>query len=63
MTLDELVETARARSPLVIKAVQDAQAGKHYPLSLIYEHKILLNFKFGCLILCNNVSSSVCLVV
>jgi len=39
MTLDELVETARARSPLVIKAVQDAQAGKHYPLSLIYEHQ------------------------
>ncbi|WP_216934507.1 MULTISPECIES: NUDIX hydrolase [unclassified Acinetobacter] len=39
MTLDELVETARARSPLVIKAVQDAQAGKRYPLSLIYEHQ------------------------
>lgn len=39
MTLDELVETARARSPLVIKAVQDAQASKRYPLSLIYEHQ------------------------
>ena len=39
MTPDELIETARARSPLVLKAVQDAQAGKRYPLSLIYEHQ------------------------
>ena len=38
MTLDELQETARARSPLVIKAVIDALAGQQYPLSLIYEH-------------------------
>jgi len=38
MTLDELQETARARSPLVIKAVKDALAGQQYPLSLIYEH-------------------------
>ncbi|MFV5507004.1 NUDIX hydrolase [Acinetobacter sp. 197] len=38
MTLDELVESARARSPLVIKAVQDALSGQKYPLSLIYEH-------------------------
>lgn len=39
MTLDELQETARARSPLVIKAVKDALAGQQYPLSLIYEHQ------------------------
>ena len=39
MTLDELLETARARSPLVIKAVQDALSGQKYPLSLIYEHQ------------------------
>lgn len=39
MTLDELLETARARSPLVIKAVQDALAGQKYPLSLVYEHQ------------------------
>ncbi len=39
MTLDELLETAHARSPLVIKAVQDALAGQKYPLSLVYEHQ------------------------
>ena len=39
MTLDELIESACARSPLVIKAVQDAQSGQKYPLSLIYEHQ------------------------
>ena len=39
MTLEELLETARARSPLVIKAVQDALSGQKYPLSLIYEHQ------------------------
>ncbi|HAK13910.1 MAG TPA: NUDIX hydrolase [Acinetobacter radioresistens] len=39
MTLDELTETARARSPLVIKAVQDALSGQKFPLSLIYEHQ------------------------
>jgi 8-oxo-dGTP pyrophosphatase MutT (NUDIX family) len=39
MTLDELLETARARSPLVIKAVQDALTGQKYPLSLVYEHQ------------------------
>lgn len=39
MTLDELLETARARSPLVIKAIQDALAGQKYPLSLVYEHQ------------------------
>lgn len=39
MTLDELIESARARSPLVIKAIEDALSGKKYPLSLIYEHQ------------------------
>lgn len=39
MTLDELIGSARARSPLVIKAVQDALSGQKYPLSLIYEHQ------------------------
>lgn len=63
MTLDELKESARARSPLVIKAIEDAMKGQHYPLALIYEHPFsLINFSFGCLVLCNNVSSSVCLV-
>ncbi|TCM67728.1 ADP-ribose pyrophosphatase YjhB (NUDIX family) [Acinetobacter calcoaceticus] len=39
MSLDELQASARARSPLVIKAIQDALAGQRFPLSLIYEHK------------------------
>ena len=39
LTLEELLESARARSPLVIKAVQDALSGQKYPLSLIYEHQ------------------------
>ena len=39
MSLDELQESARARSPLVIKAIQDALSGQKYPLSLIYEHQ------------------------
>ena len=39
MTLDELIESARARSPLVIKAIQDTLSGQKYPLSLIYEHQ------------------------
>ncbi|MBR5557882.1 MAG: NUDIX hydrolase [Acinetobacter harbinensis] len=39
MSLDELQTCARARSPLVIKAVQDALSGQKYPLSLVYEHQ------------------------
>lgn len=39
MTLDELEDSARARSPLVIKAVKDALLGQQFPLSLIYEHQ------------------------
>ena len=38
MTLEELQLSAKARSPLVIKALQDAQSGKKFPLSLIDEH-------------------------
>ena len=38
LTLDQLQSSARARSPLVIQAIEDALAGKKYPLSLIYEH-------------------------
>ena len=37
MTLDELENSARARSPLVIKAVKDALSGQKFPLSLVYE--------------------------
>jgi hypothetical protein len=39
MTVDELIESARARSPLVTKAVKDALSGQKYPLSLVYEHQ------------------------
>ena len=38
MRLDELQLSARARSPLVIRAIEDALAGKKYPVDLIYEH-------------------------
>lgn len=40
LNLEELQLSARARSPLVIKAIQDALAGHKYPLSLIYEHPL-----------------------
>ncbi|ALH95565.1 NUDIX hydrolase [Acinetobacter equi] len=39
MTLDELQISARARSPLVIKAIEDALKGQKFPLSLIFEHQ------------------------
>ena len=39
MTLNELENSARARSPLVIKAVKDALSGQKFPLSLVYEHQ------------------------
>lgn len=41
LTLDELQNSGRARSPLVIKAIQDASSGQKYPLSLIYEHPFI----------------------
>lgn len=38
LTREELENSARARSPMVIKAIDDALAGQKYPLQLIYEH-------------------------
>ena len=38
LTLEELLKTEQARSPLVIKCIQDALAKKRYPLEIIYEH-------------------------
>lgn len=40
LTLDELVASNRARSPLVIKCIQDYLAGQSFPLSAIYEHSL-----------------------
>jgi 8-oxo-dGTP pyrophosphatase MutT (NUDIX family) len=40
MTLEALEETARARSPLVIRCVQDALQGKRYPLDIIFEQPL-----------------------
>lgn len=37
MSLEELQETGRARSPLVIRCIEDALKGQKYPLELIYE--------------------------
>jgi 8-oxo-dGTP pyrophosphatase MutT (NUDIX family) len=38
LTLDELITSGQARSPLVIKCAEDYFNGKSYPLDLIYEH-------------------------
>ena len=40
LSLDELIDTARARSPLVARCVQDALDGKKFPLDLIYEQSL-----------------------
>jgi hypothetical protein len=37
LTLNELKATGRARSPLVIRCVEDALAGQSFPLSMIFE--------------------------
>ncbi len=37
LTLDELKASGRARSPLVIRCIEDALAGQRFPLSLIFE--------------------------
>ncbi len=37
LTLDELKATDRARSPLVIRCIEDALAGQRFPLSMIFE--------------------------
>lgn len=38
LTLEELINSNQARSPLVIKCAQDYLNGKKYPLDIIYEH-------------------------
>lgn len=38
LTLNELISSGKARSPLVIKCAQDYINGKSYPLNIIYEH-------------------------
>lgn len=38
LTLKELIASNQARSPLVIKCIEDALAGKRYPLEIVYEH-------------------------
>ncbi|MBF7687537.1 NUDIX hydrolase [Acinetobacter rathckeae] len=38
LSKEELELSAQARSPLVIKAIQDYEKGQKYPLSMIYEH-------------------------
>ncbi|WP_283786433.1 NUDIX hydrolase [Bermanella sp. WJH001] len=38
LTIEELIASKCARSPLVIKCAQDYLNGKRYPLNLIYEH-------------------------
>lgn len=43
LTFDELQLSARARSPLVIKAIEDARSGQKFPLSIIYEHPFSLS--------------------
>lgn len=40
LTLEELQNTARARSPLVIRCVEDALLNKKYPLDLIFEQPL-----------------------
>lgn len=38
LTLEELIKSGQARSPLVIKCAEDFLSGKSFPLDLIYEH-------------------------
>lgn len=37
LTLEELIASGRARSPLVARCIEDAQRGQQFPLSLICE--------------------------
>jgi len=37
LTLDELKATGRARSPLVIRCIEDALSGQQFPLAMIFE--------------------------
>ncbi|WP_406564522.1 NUDIX hydrolase [Acinetobacter qingfengensis] len=38
LSFDELQNSGRARSPLVLQAIQDTIAGQKYPLNIIHEH-------------------------
>ena len=38
LTLDEIISSERARSPLVIQCIKDYLRGQSFPLSAIYEH-------------------------
>ncbi|MGH8491858.1 MAG: NUDIX hydrolase [Moraxellaceae bacterium] len=38
LSRDELADTGRLRSPLVLKCVEDALAGQSFPLALVHEH-------------------------
>jgi len=38
LTVQDLIDSNKARSPLVIKCAQDYFNRQHYPLELIYEH-------------------------
>lgn len=38
LSINELINSNQARSPLVIKCAQDYLSGRSYPLDLIYEH-------------------------
>ncbi|MFZ5560399.1 MAG: NUDIX hydrolase [Pseudomonadota bacterium] len=38
LSRDELASCGRLRSPLVLKCVDDALAGRHYPLGIVHEH-------------------------
>lgn len=40
ITLDELQESGRARSPLVVRCMEDALNGQKFPLELIYEQSL-----------------------
>lgn len=39
---DELAQSNRLRSPLVLKCVQDAACGRRYPLDMVHEHPVLV---------------------
>lgn len=38
LTPDEIASSGRLRSPLVLKCVQDALAGRRFPLEIVHEH-------------------------
>lgn len=42
MTREELEATGRMRSPLVLRCIDDAQAGRCFPLDLVYEQPLFV---------------------